>query len=783
MEEASARSFKYKAFLSYRSADREIAVRLHAALEGYRPPRTAGAPRPPLLGRIFRDRDEARTAEDIETIIAQELSNSEQLIVLCTPKSREAGSWVGREIELFRKLRPGAPVHCIIGYGEPPDCFPDQVLIREPDGRVRQPLAADLRKQGDGWRKGVTRLAAGLLGVAFDSLWQREQRRRRQIQASIGAAACLIVISVSVFAVAQATFFDSIRLATVAEANLRAGDPISALPFAIGAQPPRSALMAARGDRVASTLSELARTPIVADLGKVAAYEMSPDGAAIVAFDDTGKAKLVRPFAPGAPVTDLADAPARPFRTTRFSPDSATALIWSGSDFSAGPVTRVDLATGQTKSLLTAEWVFPAPHRPFIMARDKAGRCIRLNIASGDPIDLGACLSATASPDGALMATFTRDGAANIFAADGQLRRRFSLGLRQTAVRDFREGPSRLAFSIQNFDLGPRGEVLALVDRTDTFRLFDTQTGQELFALPIQAPFAGGYMIPSSRAAVLLTDMRGAHHIVELSKRASSLETGPASGSGFDASMNFLNLSGAGSGARLFDLRQGVREMPAYPGFYQIASTGDAIVSAEGELGLFLKSATGANDRVPIGKDIELRFSEYGTRLVTVDAEMHARIYANAPGFPMREVGVVGRRESFTISASGAALGVRNIDGSVLIYDLRHNAVPVSAANACSASGDAIRPFPALIRAPDPASLRRMSAQDRALVQALRGRPWHPCDWRGLGTSEGWSQALRAGLVRLGWQPDYACQDRRAQGGAATPAAIAVARSRCSRVR
>src|SRR4051812_21610550 len=135
------------------------------------------------LGRIFRNRDEARSARDIETVISHELSQSEHLIVLCTPNAVAPQSWMAREIELFRARRPNGVIHTVIGAGVPPACFPRPLLKTTSDGRIEAPLAADLRstREGgpDGRRKGVVRLIAGLLGVQFDDLWRREERRRR----------------------------------------------------------------------------------------------------------------------------------------------------------------------------------------------------------------------------------------------------------------------------------------------------------------------------------------------------------------------------------------------------------------------------------------------------------------------------------------------------------------------------------------------------------------------------------------------------------------------------
>lgn len=204
MADDADRDFKYRAFLSYRSSDSKLAHRVHRSLEHYRVPSalvgTTGAKGkvPARLGRIFLDREELRSADDVETIISQELSHSQSLVVLCSPAAASAQSWVGREIELFRKRRPEGDIHALIASGNPPECFPEPLLRRGPDAMVEQPLAADLRKEGDGFHRALTKIVAGLLGIAFDDLWRRE--RRRSIRRRVLAAAALLVLGAMWFA-------------------------------------------------------------------------------------------------------------------------------------------------------------------------------------------------------------------------------------------------------------------------------------------------------------------------------------------------------------------------------------------------------------------------------------------------------------------------------------------------------------------------------------------------------------------------------------------------------
>jgi WD40 repeat protein len=193
----------YRAFLSYSSVDTCQARRLHRSLERYRVPwRLVGESSdhgtiPRRLRPIFRDRDDAAAATSVESLLEAELAHSQHLVVLCTPASAASG-FVNNEIAAFRRLRPGAPIHAVIGAGQPPGCFPPALLVTSTGGDAREPLAADLRTEGsggDGWRKGKLKLIAGIIGVSFDLLWLRERRRRiwRLITATAGTAVILAI--------------------------------------------------------------------------------------------------------------------------------------------------------------------------------------------------------------------------------------------------------------------------------------------------------------------------------------------------------------------------------------------------------------------------------------------------------------------------------------------------------------------------------------------------------------------------------------------------------------
>ncbi|HEX8064776.1 MAG TPA: toll/interleukin-1 receptor domain-containing protein [Allosphingosinicella sp.] len=180
---------RYVAFISYSHKDAAMGRWLHRKLEGYRlPKRLAGTEGengtvPERLTPIFRDRDELPAAGDLSEKVRAALAVSRNLIILCSPDSA-VSPWVAKEIATFRELHPDRPIFTAIARGEPEQCFPQ--ALRE--GGV-EPLAADLRKEGDGRHLGLLKLVAALSGVGLDALVQRDATRRIRRVTWVTAAA------------------------------------------------------------------------------------------------------------------------------------------------------------------------------------------------------------------------------------------------------------------------------------------------------------------------------------------------------------------------------------------------------------------------------------------------------------------------------------------------------------------------------------------------------------------------------------------------------------------
>lgn len=193
----------YRVFLSYSHADTRWANWLLRRLEGFHvPARLHGRDAPiglvgPRIAPIFRDRDELPSAGDLGETIRTALRESATLVAICSPSAAKS-RWVENEILEFKRRHGGAGVFAFIVAGDPAvegvpaDCF-SPALRRAvgPEGRANgapvEIVAADARPHADGRRDALLRLIAGLLGVGFDELRQRELQRRHRRSSLIAA--------------------------------------------------------------------------------------------------------------------------------------------------------------------------------------------------------------------------------------------------------------------------------------------------------------------------------------------------------------------------------------------------------------------------------------------------------------------------------------------------------------------------------------------------------------------------------------------------------------------
>ena len=201
---------RYWAFLSYSHREARVAAGVQRALETYRIPRRLVGRKTPLgdvpvyLKPIFRDRNELQAGADLTATVREALASSRYLIVLCSPSAARS-EWVNREIVEFKRMHGDKRVLALIVEGEPfatrmpgreaEECLPAALRFSlaadgSAQGEPLEPVAADLRRQGDGKRLAILKLVAGMLGTGagVDELVHRDAQRHARRMAMIAAA-------------------------------------------------------------------------------------------------------------------------------------------------------------------------------------------------------------------------------------------------------------------------------------------------------------------------------------------------------------------------------------------------------------------------------------------------------------------------------------------------------------------------------------------------------------------------------------------------------------------
>jgi hypothetical protein len=213
-------AYRYWGFISYSHKDDAWARRVHAALERWSVPRklvgraTALGPAPRRLFPVFRDRDEIAGGESLDDVIRAALRTSRFLIVVCSPRSARS-TYVNEEIRLFKSMGREARVIYLIVDGEPggatdpaadparAECFaPVARHLVGPDGTVDaeriEPVAADARPVGDGFRNAMLKVRARMLELGFDDLRRRDARRRNRVTAVLAAVNVALLAALAV---------------------------------------------------------------------------------------------------------------------------------------------------------------------------------------------------------------------------------------------------------------------------------------------------------------------------------------------------------------------------------------------------------------------------------------------------------------------------------------------------------------------------------------------------------------------------------------------------------
>lgn len=193
--------FKYFAFISYNSKDTEWGKKLQKKLEHYKLPATLcsehGWPRTPIKPVFFAPTDiqPGGLSEELQ----ERLKASQHLIVICSPNSAKS-DWVGREIEFFHGLGRSNNIHFFIVDGTPHSDNPETECFNPIIDKLGLPeiLGANINEKVSRlpWlnkERAYVQLISKLLGVEFDSIWQRHKRLlfRKTVAWTVGSIAVI----------------------------------------------------------------------------------------------------------------------------------------------------------------------------------------------------------------------------------------------------------------------------------------------------------------------------------------------------------------------------------------------------------------------------------------------------------------------------------------------------------------------------------------------------------------------------------------------------------------
>ena len=213
---------EYDAFISYKhgAIDSAAARALQKNLEHFRAPvlsgiRLPGTPfsgkegRPKKTGRIrrvFLDDGELSACAAFGSHIREALKKSRWLIIICSPETKKS-PWVNLEVETFLEYHDRNHILAVMTGGEPADIFPeafagsgslpDEMLAADARGETVREVLKKLR--GDA----LLRVAAPILGLAYDDLKQRSKIYKLQRLASAAVVCLAAVTCFSIYAVSK----------------------------------------------------------------------------------------------------------------------------------------------------------------------------------------------------------------------------------------------------------------------------------------------------------------------------------------------------------------------------------------------------------------------------------------------------------------------------------------------------------------------------------------------------------------------------------------------------
>lgn len=196
---------KYFAFISYSSKDTVWGRQMQRKLEHYRMPATLcsehGWERRPMKPVFFAPSDIQPGGLNEE--LQERLKASRNLIVICSPNSARS-EWVGKEIEYFHQLGRTKQIHFFIVDGQPHSGNEETECFNPVVERLGLPeiLGANIHERVYRWpwlnkERAYVQLVSKLLGVEFDTIWQRHRRLlvRKAVTWAVGIVAVIAALA------------------------------------------------------------------------------------------------------------------------------------------------------------------------------------------------------------------------------------------------------------------------------------------------------------------------------------------------------------------------------------------------------------------------------------------------------------------------------------------------------------------------------------------------------------------------------------------------------------
>lgn len=818
-----AELFRYAAFISYSSRDAPFAQRLHRALEAYAIPKSLGAF--DLIGGgkknriypIFRDREEL-AAKGLGEQIAAALDASAALIVVCSPNS-VASPWVQQEIDHFIKagrrdcifaiIPDTAPLTDEAGADATGLCLPPAI---RGDGEGVEQLAADARKGRDGFRNAWLKLVAGMIGLTPGQIIDRDKKRRRQRALTVGAG---VAASVALLGFVGAWGDAQVWRTRIAVAAQRDDlNPAEALPLALAAVNVRGGVLGAQSAQANTVLAALGRARRIAEYRGLAQGRgsFSNDGAYVVTncCEEFQRTLHI--------VGDAREFPLGSFSEPIFSPNGMHLLVVDGrsEDGLLYDLRERELTPTNIGHVGFYERVEFSPDGEFIFWRSSDGRSAALY-----DIENGTTTSLPITYNGNGFVLPSEDG---IVVIDSEQRASF--------VNRSGNGESLAIGAGHLTGVLEQGAVVQLAGPTDATFL-DLRRGGEATVLAGMRPYAnsvdGHYAFIGDGAHGTLFDVREGI--------APVLQNIPASTVLFAFDGGALVAIDADNHVTRYSLTQGLQrhEAGTLPAgarrFIWLSANGDVVFSVDQQSQLTtldlrtrnrlefgridniegmrngapdseymccLLSDDGSNLVVmkyeeprrllrydalrggapeELGKYLELSLSNQGSVIFTLLENRERLVLDMADGAAALNIGRTGEGID-RLSDNGDTLLVSHGVGTS-VFDTRRAAWEGEAPRGerlartvCDASGRVMRSFAAELRNE---GLVSSSPTDAELVQSLKGRPWNPCDWRGLlavlpdAHGAGWFEGLRqwVRLMHVRYFPggrDYQCGEVNAAG-------------------